>query len=145
MLKKKGLTKSKKRKIEWIHFAKNELALGEENYRQLLQGLTGKASTKDMDITQLILVVRALERRGGRLMPGWQCDSALNLKACAEFRKLHSIWLDMGARGVIRDKSEVALVQWVKRETSAKSLQWIDVPQLIEKLRQWEQWLVRKK
>ena len=42
---------TKQRLIQLIHIARNELGMDEDTYRQMLQGLTGKASTKGMDTT----------------------------------------------------------------------------------------------
>ncbi|EMW36741.1 hypothetical protein ECP02989422_4724 [Escherichia coli P0298942.2] len=56
----------KKRLIQLIHIARNELGMDEDTYRQMLQGLTGKASTKGMDTTQLNCV------RKRRLSTVWQ-------------------------------------------------------------------------
>ena len=46
----KGATMmTKQRLIQLIHIARNDLQMDEDTYRQMLQGLTGKASTKGMD------------------------------------------------------------------------------------------------
>ena len=37
---------TKQRLIQLIHIARNDLKMDEDTYRQMLQGLTGKASTK---------------------------------------------------------------------------------------------------
>ena len=54
----------KKRLIQLIHIARNELGMDEDTYRQMLQGLTGKASTKGMDTTQLNCVLESMKRKG---------------------------------------------------------------------------------
>ncbi len=53
----------KKRLIQLIHIARNELGMDEDTYRQMLQGLTGKASTKGMDTTQLNWKLKKWQRR----------------------------------------------------------------------------------
>ena len=50
---------NKQRLIQLIHIARSDLKMDEDTYRQMLQGLTGKASTKGMDITQLNQIGRA--------------------------------------------------------------------------------------
>lgn len=55
---------NRKRLIAKIHIGKNELKLDEETYRQLLQGLTGKASCSLMTASELVGVLKALQRRG---------------------------------------------------------------------------------
>lgn len=53
---------NRKRLIAKIHIGKNELKLDEETYRQLLQGLTGKASCSLMTASELVCVLKALQR-----------------------------------------------------------------------------------
>ncbi|GIZ56481.1 hypothetical protein ECTHUN287_23300 [Escherichia coli] len=53
----------KQRLIQLIHIARNELGMDEDTYRQMLQGLTGKASTKGMDTTQLNCVLESMKRK----------------------------------------------------------------------------------
>lgn len=50
--------------IAKIHIAKNQLKLDEDTYRQMLQGLTGKASCRLMKIADLNKVLEAMKRRG---------------------------------------------------------------------------------
>lgn len=52
---------TKQRLIQLIHIARNELGMDEDSYRQMLQGLTGKASTKGMDTTQLNCVLESMK------------------------------------------------------------------------------------
>ncbi|MCZ5585907.1 DUF1018 domain-containing protein [Escherichia coli] len=54
---------TKQRLIQLIHIARNELGMDEDTYRQMLQGLTGKASTKGMDTTQLNCVLESMKRK----------------------------------------------------------------------------------
>ena len=60
---------TKQRLIQLIHIARNELGMDEDTYRQMLQGLTGKASTKGMDTTQLNCVLESMKRKGFRVKP----------------------------------------------------------------------------
>ena len=51
---------TKQRLIQLIHIARSDLQMDEDTYRQMLQGLTGKASTKGMDTTQLDRVLESM-------------------------------------------------------------------------------------
>lgn len=54
----------------------------------------------------------------------------------------------MASMGIVRDSSEQALAQWVKRETGIDSLQWLNSAQasrVIEKLKKWQHRVTRKK
>jgi hypothetical protein len=47
-----------------IHIAKKQLGFDEEAYRDLLEGITGKRSAKDMDPREHTQVIREMERLG---------------------------------------------------------------------------------
>lgn len=55
---------NRKNLIAKIHIGKTQLKLDEETYRQLLQGITGKASCALMTLSELTQVLNALKRRG---------------------------------------------------------------------------------
>jgi hypothetical protein len=62
---------TKQRLIQLIHIARSDLQMDEDTYRQMLQGLTGKASTKGMDTTQLNCVLESMKRKAFALsLPG---------------------------------------------------------------------------
>ncbi|AFE61342.1 prophage regulatory protein (plasmid) [Rahnella aquatilis HX2] len=48
--------------IHLIHIARNDLKMDEDTYRQMLQRLTGSASTKGMALTQLIKVLDFMKK-----------------------------------------------------------------------------------
>ena len=60
---------TKQRLIQLIHIARNDLQMDEDTYRQMLQGLTGKASTKGMDTPQLNRVLESMKNKGFRIKP----------------------------------------------------------------------------
>ena len=54
---------TKEKAIQLIHIAKHKLRVDELSYRMLLNELTGKNSTKQMTIMQLIKVLEAMENK----------------------------------------------------------------------------------
>jgi len=50
--------------ISKIHIAKKDLGFSDERYRALLQGITGKDSCKDMVLSELDAVLKALQKEG---------------------------------------------------------------------------------
>lgn len=78
---------TKQRLIQLIHIARNELGMDEDTYRQMLQGLTGKASTKGMDTTQLNCVLESMKRKGFRVKPAGKASSGLPLDNHPQSRK----------------------------------------------------------
>lgn len=132
---------SRQRLVQLIHIARNELQMDEDTYRQMLQGLTGKSSTKGMDIPQLNRVLESMKQKGFRIKPARKVKSALPLDNHPQSKKIRALWLEMADNGIVRDRSEQALTRWVKRETGVDRLQWLDAAQassVIEKLKQWQ-------
>ncbi|EPV4593709.1 gp16 family protein, partial [Yersinia enterocolitica] len=108
---------TKQQLIQLIHIARNDLKMDEDTYRQMLQGLTGRASTKGMDFPQLTKVLESMKKKGFRVKPAGNAKTGIALDDHPQSRKIRALWLDMAAEGVIRDSSELSLARWVKRET----------------------------
>jgi len=132
---------TKQRLIQLIHIARSDLQMDEDTYRQMLQGLTGKASTKGMDTTQLDRVLESMKKKGFRVKPAGKATSSLPLDNHPQSKKIRALWLEMAAAGIVRDSSEQALALWVKRETGISALRWLSNEQassIIEKLKKWQ-------
>lgn len=127
--------------VKLIHIARNDLQMDEDTYRQMLQGLTGKASTKEMDTTQLNRVLESMKKKGFRIKPASKARSGFPLDNHPQSKKIRALWLEMAAAGIVRDSSEQALSLWVKRETGISALRWLNKEQasnVIEKLKKWQ-------
>lgn len=84
---------NKQRLIQLIHIARSDLQMDEDTYRQMLQGLTGKASTKGMDISQLNRVMESMKSKGFRVKPAGKAKSAIPMDSHPSRRKfVHSGW-----------------------------------------------------
>ncbi|MCR1304496.1 MULTISPECIES: gp16 family protein [unclassified Enterobacter] len=132
---------TKQRLIQLIHIARNDLQMDEDTYRQMLQGLTGKASTKGMDVTQLNRVMESMKKKGFRIKPAGKSRPDLPLDTHPQSKKLRALWLELASAGIVRDSSEQALALWVKRETGISALRWLSNEQassVIEKLKKWQ-------
>ncbi len=55
---------NRQRLINRIHVAATQLQIDEETRRQMQQALTGKASCKDMKLSELMVVDTAMQKRG---------------------------------------------------------------------------------
>ena len=139
---------NKQRLIQLIHIARSDLKMDEDTYRQMLQGLTGKASTKGMDITQLNRVMESMKSKGFRVKPAGKAKSAIPMDNHPQSKKIRALWLEMATVGIVRDSSEQALALWVKRETGVSALRWLSNEQassVIEKLKKWQHRAARAK
>jgi phage gp16-like protein len=128
--------KTKKLK-QLIHIAKNELALDDDTYRDMLRGLELPTSTTEMSLPQMAKVLEHLKRSG------FTVRSKPNDRAQADYpqaKMLRGLWLELHELGYVKNPSETALAAWVKRESKVDALQWLTVAQaqaVIEKLKKW--------
>ena len=142
----------RQRQLAKIHIGCKELGLDEETYRQGLKTLTGKTSCADMGSAELGAVLEWLKRlgwkpkqRSRRYSPKTR-DKEPGQKDARD--KLRALWIDMAKTGLLRDGSERALGNWVRRMTARyndgigyESTDWVPgwlVVKLIEDLKQWK-------
>ena len=107
---------TKEKAIQLIHIAKQQLRMDELSYRMLLNELTGKNSTKQMTIMQLIKVLEAMENKGFKKTTNRNhsptTDNAKVNSLIAH--KIRAIWIEMSKQGLVRDGSENSLNAWVR-------------------------------
>lgn len=140
---------TKAKLLQLIHIASKQLRLDEDTYRQMLYAYSGKRSTRDMDIMQLSRVLDAMKQRGWKVKPAKSAKAPIiKTDELPQIKKLRALWLTLADNGAVRDRSEKALLAWVKRETGIDNLQWLsndDASQSIEKLKKWLNRVTRKK
>ncbi|WP_109103631.1 gp16 family protein [Aggregatibacter segnis] len=107
---------TKEKAIQLIHIAKQQLRMDELSYRMLLNELTGKNSTKQMTIMQLIKVLEAMENKGfKKTTTRHHSPTTENAKVNSLIaHKIRAIWIEMSKQGLVRDGSENALNVWVR-------------------------------
>jgi len=152
------MTTSDKRKqlIRLIHVAKRELKLTDDAYREALSAATkGKTSSAKMTIKELESVMTALKTAGfkqvlkshkKRLSP---TTSTLKVD---EINKIRAVWITMFKQHWLRDGSETALNNYVKRVTAKMndgegigSVSWLDSKTayvVLEALKNWHRRLM---
>lgn len=139
-----------KRLLTLVHVGRRELGLDEEDYRALLESVTGSRSAKGLKAAQLEAVVTAMKGLGfkvkgnttGRRSP----PSAAHVQA-PEVRKLRAIWITMKNDGLLHDGSEDALGSFIRRMTAnanggaginrAEWLTSIQAERVLEALKKW--------
>lgn len=107
---------TKPKLIQLIHIAKSQFSMDEVSYRAMLERLTGKISTKQMTITELMKVQAEMENKGfkntakGRHSPA---TAKAKVKSNIAY-KIRATWINMAKQGLVRDSSETALNAWVR-------------------------------
>nr|WP_275064782.1 regulatory protein GemA [Bartonella sp. ML70XJBT.G] len=111
------------------------LGLDDETYRAMLYRLTGKYSAKDLSVLEKRLVVD--EMRACGFEPNVKCLEGKYAK------KLQALWIAGWNLGIIRDRSDKALLAFVKRQTGIDHIRFLrdsdDACRAIEALKSWLQ------
>lgn len=122
--------------VSIIHIAKAQLGMDDETYRAFLQNETGKTSCAKMTKKELWQVAEALKALG--FVKVASCKKQ-TLPADPQHSKIRALWLAMADAGIVRNRVEEALEQYVKRITG-QNLAGCTVKQcqaVIETLKKW--------
>lgn len=119
-----------------IHIAKKELGLDDDAYRDVLERITGKRSSKGMTSAQHKAVLDEFKRLG------WmQKRSTFKPSNKSYVRLIHALWRSCANKGVIDDGSRQALRAFVENQTGVSDPDFLTYPQalpVIEALKKME-------
>lgn len=126
----------KRRDIQIIHIAKQQLGMDEETYRAMLWTVARAKSSTELDFAGRKKVFEYLESRGfKRTKP-----QTRKLADDPQSKMIRALWLQLHAAGKVRNPSESALAAFAKRQTGRDALQWLNAKEasaLIEELKKW--------
>ncbi|WP_303845320.1 gp16 family protein [Aeromonas sobria] len=139
-----------KRLLKLVQVGRRELSLDEEDYRALLESVTGARSAKGLKAAQLEAVVTAMKGLGFKVKGGASGrrspPSSAKVQA-PEVRKVRAIWITMYNDGFVRDGSDDALGSYIKRMTANSNggaginrAEWLTSAQaerVLEALKKW--------
>lgn len=130
---------SRTRLISIIHVAKKQLAIAEDSHRALLLGVTGKDSLKQMDNKELEAVVERYKKHGFKKTKPKRAGGH-KMADQNHARLIRALWLSLYHLGEVRDPSEEAMRQYVKRMSRVDSIKFLTAGQsnaVITGLRDW--------
>jgi phage gp16-like protein len=148
-------TINRKALLAEIHIAKKAVGLSDDDYRALMQTITGVASAAELDATGLMRFRDHLRK----------CAAATNNPACQRYlarqgksvrtgtvhrkldpmaRKVVSLWYQLADAALVTDRSYSALESWIKAQTGVDKLEWLKPAQLNQVIEQLKRWLARK-
>lgn len=112
-----------KRLLKIVQVGRRELGLDEEDYRALLESVTGARSAKGLSAAKLEAVITAMKGLGFKVKGGAQVNGHRSPPSSAkvqapEVRKVRAIWITMYNDGFVRDGSDDALGSYIKRMTA---------------------------
>ncbi|EKB28339.1 gp16 family protein [Aeromonas dhakensis] len=141
-----------KRLLKLVQVGRRELGLDEEEYRALLEQVTGARSAKGMSASKLDAVITAMKGLGFKVKGGAQVAGRRSPPSSAkvqapEVRKLRAIWITMKQDGLLHDGSEDALGSFIRRMTASANggvgigrAEWLTSAQaerVLEALKKW--------
>lgn len=112
----------RKKLIQLIHVAKSKLQMSDGDYRALLNGVGGKASSAELTVAGLEQVLRAMKSLGFTVkkLPVTELDRGL--ASDAQLAYIKGMW-----ELVSREKTERSLNRFVRRITGAVHLRFLNV------------------
>lgn len=118
--------------IRTIHTLKNRIGFDDDTYRSFLERHTGSRSSKDMTSNQHKIVISELKK----LAPQ---DGK---RATGRFaKKLQALWIAGYNLGVVENKSDQAMMAWLKRQTGLDHHRFLshadDAARAIDALKIW--------
>lgn len=141
-----------KRLLKIVQVGRRELGLDEEDYRALLESVTGARSAKGLSATKLEAVITAMKGLGFKVKGGAKVNGRRSPPSSAkvqapEVRKLRAIWITMFNDGLLQDGSEDALGSYIRRMTAnanggigVNRAEWLTSAQaerVLEALKKW--------
>lgn len=117
-----------------IHIAKKQLAMDEDDYRQLLFEVTGHTSAADCTDAQLAHVIERMKKLGFKPLPKAGKKAATHPMA----RKARALWISLHHLNAVQNPAEEALEAFARRQLGCTKLSWAnqrDSYKLIEALK----------
>lgn len=132
--------------LKLVQIGKRDLQLSDEQYRDLLEEVTGQRSARGLPDFKLGKVVDRMKSMG--FVPITKAVPRRNpgIPRTAEAAKIKAIWITMHKQGFVRDGSDGALNAYVKRMTSkingvgVERLEWLNGDQsvyVLEAIKRW--------
>ncbi|WP_303845229.1 gp16 family protein [Aeromonas sobria] len=138
--------------LKIVQVGRRELGLDEEDYRALLESVTGARSAKGLSAAKLDAVITAMKGLGFKVKGGAQVNGRRSPPSAAkvqapEVRKVRAIWITMYNDGFVRDGSDDALGNYIKRMTASANggagisrpewLTSVQAERVLEALKKW--------
>ena len=113
-----------------VQIARRDLQLDDVVYREMLERITGRASSADCTDAELGRVLDELKAKGWapKVIKGGRTSAAPARKAAQSpmARKARAMWISLHQLGEVRDPSESALEAFGRRQLGVDRLQWAD-------------------
>lgn len=120
-----------------IHVARKQLGLDDDTARDLYARVTGKRSLREMNAAEHQRVVEELRRQGFT-----KASSGSRRHVEGPYaKKLTALWIAMWHLGLVRDRSDDALVAFVLKRVNVDHTRWltdaVEGRKVVEALKDW--------
>ena len=116
-----------------IHIAKKQLNLNDDDYRAILERVTGRATSKGMTANQHAAVLAEFNRLGWKVTSGngtARASGNWRKKSQKRYvRKIFAMWTELKDLGIWRDKRRASLIKFVKELTDIDDPEFLDPKQ----------------
>lgn len=148
------MSDNRTRLIKLIHVGRRELLLSDDQYRGILEAVTGKDTSSACNERQLDMVLAALKRHGFKPKSKASVAKGKRMSPASTgdiVDKLRAVWITMAQQGFVRDGSETALDSYVNRMlktrkmgavTSAAFMTGNQAAAVLEELKMWHRRLM---
>ncbi len=133
----------KRREIQLIHVAKQQLGLDDETYRAMLWAIARVKSSTELDFKGRKEVLDHLKKSGFKAVPSKKRPQSRPLADDPQSTKIRELWLTLHTSGKVHNPSEAALAAFVKRQTKVDALQWLTSVQASAVIEELKKWLAR--
>ncbi len=119
------LTAHRRGMIAKIHVAKKQLAIADDDYRQILLDEAGVMSSADASDSALAKVLDRLKSRGFKPLPPKKGKHGGPKPADhPSARKARALWVSLYQLGAVKNPAEQALEGFAKRQLKVEAMQW---------------------
>lgn len=123
-----------------IHVGKKQLGLADEDYRDLLEGATGKRSSADMNERERGAVLEAMKALGFTPKPGPGRKTKKATAGKPYVAKIYALWGELERTRALAEPSLKALSAFVHRQTGLDRAEWLgpeEANKVTEGLKAW--------
>lgn len=110
-----------------VHIARQQLDMPQEEYRALLERVTGRSSAADLDDAALDRVLGEFKALGWK--PTTNPAAGKRISAKPHVRKIFALWGELARAHRLKEGSRAALVAFVERQTGVAHPDWLTATQ----------------
>lgn len=125
-----------------VHILRNELSLPEDEYRAMLNKLTGKGSSAMLNMAELDRWVKHLQSIKNRYAP----HKKHVMELTAHEAKVWSLWQELADIGEVKNRSMTGLMGYIKNHIErVDHIRWLNEHQINALIEQLKNWVYRAK